>query len=160
MGSVYKIGKPSAAWLLSGRLARSAADAANSMFTTRLVRLAKEAGREAGEVNESHTSQTCRKCGAVKKMPLALRIYECEGKGCGHMEDRDVNAACQIALREFDEKKKPNAPKGLKNGVLPRRGIPQGVTGPPNAAQSLLAEFQAKPPCKRQASVGRGAELG
>jgi putative transposase len=100
LGHEIKIGKPSAIWLFAGRLARSAMDVANSKFVERLVKRAEEAGKKSGLVNESGTSVTCRKCGQKKKMPLDVRTYECP---CGHIEDRDINAAYQIALRAFEE---------------------------------------------------------
>ena len=99
MGDVFKFGKPSSAFLFSGRLARSAADAANSLFLTRFAKRAELAAKESGEVNESYTSVTCRRCGSKKQMPLKLRIYEC--KNCDHIEDRDVNSGYQIAFRNF-----------------------------------------------------------
>ncbi len=99
MGEEFKFGKPSSAFLFSGRLARSAADAANSLFLTRFEKRAELAGKISGEVNESYTSVTCRTCASKKPMPLSQRIYECNK--CGHTEDRDVNSACQIALRNF-----------------------------------------------------------
>lgn len=39
------------------------------------------------------SSKMCSKCGNVKKIGLDERIYDCE---CGHVEDRDVNAAKNI----------------------------------------------------------------
>jgi len=36
------------------------------------------------------SSKTCAVCGAKKAMPMAERVYRC---GCGHIQDRDVNAA-------------------------------------------------------------------
>lgn len=42
------------------------------------------------------TSKTCSACGATKpKMPLAERVYHCDV--CGHEQDRDHNAAINIA---------------------------------------------------------------
>ena len=99
MGDEFKFGKPNSAFLFGGRLARSAADAANSLFLTRFAKRAELAGKESGEVNESYTSVTCRKCPAKKPMPLSLRIYECQK--CGHVEDRDINSGYQIAFRNY-----------------------------------------------------------
>jgi transposase len=104
MGDEFKFGKPSAAFLFSGKLARSAADAANSCFLTRFAKRAELAGKESGEVNESYTSVTCRKCLETKAMPLFLRIYECSY--CGHVEDRDINSGYQIAFRDFFDRDK------------------------------------------------------
>lgn len=42
------------------------------------------------------SSKTCSACGAVKaKLPLSERVFTCDG--CGHRQDRDVNAARNIA---------------------------------------------------------------
>jgi transposase len=99
MGDEFKFGKPSAAFLLSGRLARSASDAANSLFLTRFAKCAEIARKEAGEVDESYTSVTCRKCHKRKPMPLSERTYNC--LSCDHTEDRDQNSGYQIAFRDF-----------------------------------------------------------
>jgi putative transposase len=123
MGDIFKFGKPNSAFLQSGRLARSAADAANSLFCTRFAKRAELAGKKAGEIDESYTSVTCRKCRNRKPMPLSLRIFECES--CDHIEDRDVNSAYQISFRplrdeeNFGEKQK----SGSKNGKLSCRGM-------------------------------------
>lgn len=112
MGEVFKFGKPGTAFLFSGRLAKSAADAANSIFLTRFAKRAELAGKKWGEVNESYTSVTCRKCLARKSMPLKERIYLCNC--CGHEEDRDINSAYQIAWREFRQEKILNPEKQSK----------------------------------------------
>ncbi len=116
MGDEFKFGKPNAAFLLSGRLARSAADAANSLFLTRFAKRAELASKKSGEVDEFYTSVTCRKCLNQKPMPLKLRIYECDI--CSHVEDRDINSGYQIAFRHFPEEKDQKSKKILKNGKL------------------------------------------
>jgi len=45
------------------------------------------------KVNPRNTSKTCNLCGRIKDMPLSQRTYKCE---CGHVEDRDTNAAKNI----------------------------------------------------------------
>lgn len=41
------------------------------------------------------SSKTCRKCGQIKKeLKLSHRVFLCDG--CGHEEDRDLNAAHNI----------------------------------------------------------------
>jgi transposase len=149
MGDIFKVGQPSSAWLMSGRLARSAADAANSEFLTRFAKRAKEAGKEVGEVNESYTSQTCRKCGHRRKMPLSERTYFCTQKACGHVEDRDVNASYLIAFRDFPSLK-TKIPIKRKNGGLPRRGM---------KAHASEQDFQSTPPCKPWDSSRGGVEM-
>jgi putative transposase len=44
------------------------------------------------------SSKTCSSCGAVKaKLRLADRVFTCDDDACGHEEDRDLNAALNLA---------------------------------------------------------------
>jgi putative transposase len=44
------------------------------------------------------SSKTCSACGAVRpKLTLAERTYRCGNDSCGHVADRDVNAATNLA---------------------------------------------------------------
>ena len=44
------------------------------------------------------SSKTCSACGAVKaKLPLADRVFTCDKPACGHVQDRDENAALNLA---------------------------------------------------------------
>jgi putative transposase len=44
------------------------------------------------------SSKTCSACGAVRpKLTLAERTYRCGDPACGHVADRDVNAAANLA---------------------------------------------------------------
>ena len=44
------------------------------------------------------SSKTCSACGAVKaKLRLADRVFTCNELGCGHEQDRDLNAALNLA---------------------------------------------------------------
>jgi putative transposase len=44
------------------------------------------------------SSKTCSSCGAVKaKLRLADRVFTCEQPECGHVQDRDLNAALNLA---------------------------------------------------------------
>ena len=44
------------------------------------------------------SSKTCSACGAVRpKLTLAERTYRCDNDSCGHVADRDVNAAANLA---------------------------------------------------------------
>lgn len=92
--TVY-VGNLSSKWLLSGRLARSASDAAHSQFLSILSYKALNAGKTVMIVNEAYTSQTCYACGKRQKMELSEREYFCS---CGYSNDRDVNAALNILL--------------------------------------------------------------
>jgi putative transposase len=44
------------------------------------------------------SSKTCSACGAVKaKLRLSERVFICENPACGHVQDRDLNAALNLA---------------------------------------------------------------
>ncbi len=44
------------------------------------------------------SSKTCSACGAVKaKLRLADRVFTCDQPGCGYVQDRDLNAALNLA---------------------------------------------------------------
>jgi putative transposase len=44
------------------------------------------------------SSKTCSACGAVKaKLRLADRVFTCNEHACGHVQDRDLNAALNLA---------------------------------------------------------------
>jgi transposase len=44
------------------------------------------------------SSKTCSVCGAVKaKLRLADRVFTCDADACGHVQDRDLNAAVNLA---------------------------------------------------------------
>jgi putative transposase len=40
------------------------------------------------------TTKRCHLCGHRQEMPLNIRLFVCDG--CGHVEDRDLNAALNI----------------------------------------------------------------
>ena len=66
-------------------------DVAWSQFFTITQNKAGNAGRDFVKNNPAFTSQTCSKCGHRQKMPLAVRIFDCQN--CDHIQDRDHNAA-------------------------------------------------------------------
>jgi len=78
----------------NGHLARAISDAAWGRFFTMTKGKAENTGRTFERVDPRYTSQICSKCGNRKKMPLAIRVYEC-GK-CGLEIGRDHNAAITI----------------------------------------------------------------
>jgi len=44
------------------------------------------------------SSKTCSACGAVKaKLSLAERVFTCDDSACAHVQDRDLNAALNLA---------------------------------------------------------------
>ena len=77
-------------------------------FTEKLTRKAKEYGIEVVKIDRYFAStKTCSKCGHKQKMKLSDRVYICNK--CGFVEDRDINAAKNIAkecTRALKENKK------------------------------------------------------
>lgn len=80
------------------KLARSIADVGFGEFRRQLEYKVPAHGGTLAVINRFYpSSKTCRKCGQVKaNLTLADRTYICD---CGHVEDRDLNAARNI-LRE------------------------------------------------------------
>jgi putative transposase len=72
-------------------LAKAILDVAWGQFFAITKAKAENAGRTFERRDPRYTSQTCSNCGSRQKMPLAIRIYECEK--CGLVIDRDHNAA-------------------------------------------------------------------
>ena len=58
---------------------------------------AEWAGRQLVEVNPAYTSRTCSVCGLVNEKAGEYRTFRCSN--CGHVQDRDVNAARNILAR-------------------------------------------------------------
>lgn len=78
-------------------LAKAISDVAWSAFFGILKSKAENAGREFEKVNPRYTSQDCSLCGHRQKMPLAIRVYECQA--CQAVIDRDHNAAKNLLSR-------------------------------------------------------------
>jgi putative transposase len=78
-------------------LSKAISDVAWSAFFTILKSKAENAGREFEKVNPRYTSQDCSHCGHRQKMPLAVRVYECQA--CQVVIDRDHNAAKNLLSR-------------------------------------------------------------
>jgi putative transposase len=76
------------------RLANAILDVAWGQFFAITKSKAESAGRTFERVNPRYTSQTCSNCGHKQKMPLAIRVYECEK--CGFVCGRDHNAAINL----------------------------------------------------------------
>lgn len=72
-------------------------DASWNKLTQMLKYKAEDAGTQVTLVNPAYTSQMCNCCGHIQKMPLRIRTYRCGA--CGHVDDRDVNAAKNIKSR-------------------------------------------------------------
>jgi len=78
------------------RLAKAILDVAWGQFFEITKSKAENAGRTFERRDPRYTSQTCSNCGHRQKMPLAIRIYECEK--CGFVCDRDHNAAINLDM--------------------------------------------------------------
>jgi putative transposase len=52
------------------------------------------------------STKLCRKCGTLNDLSLAERTYRCD---CGHVEDRDLNAAMNLRTLAGSSPDKPNA---------------------------------------------------
>ncbi len=77
-------------------LAKSITDASWSSFVSILDNKAEEAGCRVVKVLPRFTTQRCSSCGEMVRKSLSVRIHSCDF--CGHVEDRDVNAAKNILL--------------------------------------------------------------
>jgi putative transposase len=76
------------------RFTKAILDVAWGQFFTITKVKAENAGRTFERLDPRYTSQTCSNCSSKQKMPLAIRVYECEK--CGFVCDRDHNAAINL----------------------------------------------------------------
>ncbi|HAX76942.1 MAG TPA: transposase [Cyanobacteria bacterium UBA11372] len=76
------------------RLAKSISDAAWSAFRDWLEYFGKVFGVVTVAVPPHYTSQNCSNCGEIVKKSLSQRTHRCPR--CGHVQDRDWNAAINI----------------------------------------------------------------
>ncbi len=76
------------------KLSKSISDAAWSNFRDWLVYFGKVFGVVTVAVPPHYTSQNCSNCGEVVKKSLSQRTHRCPH--CGHVQDRDWNAAINI----------------------------------------------------------------
>lgn len=103
--------------MLSNRtLARAIQDASWARFRGMLEYKAEWYGRELIVVDRFlPSSKTCSACGTVKDtMPVHARTFICPDRGCGHVEDRDMNAAKNILAAGL-------AVAACGDGVRPKR---------------------------------------
>jgi putative transposase len=77
-------------------LAKSISDASWYQFRVFLEYFGKVFGRITIAVNPAYTSQECSNCGTIVKKSLSTRTHTCK---CGHVMDRDHNAAINILNR-------------------------------------------------------------
>ena len=79
------------------KLAQAISDVAWGEFNVILGSKAENAGKQRVEVIPNNTSTDCCVCGYRQKMPLKIRIFDCEK--CSNKIDRDKNAAINIENR-------------------------------------------------------------
>jgi IS605 OrfB family transposase len=95
------VGNVNAAGLAKTSMAKSVHDAGWSSFRNQLAYKAIRHGAWFEEVSEAFTTQTCHECGSIAgpkgQTGLNERTWICSS--CGHVHDRDLNAAINILLR-------------------------------------------------------------
>ncbi|GAB1539170.1 RNA-guided endonuclease TnpB family protein [Scytonema sp. NUACC21] len=83
------------------KLAKSISDASWYLFRRWLEYFGEKFGREVIAIPPHGTSQECSKCGATVYKTLSTRTHSCPH--CGHIEQRDVNAAKVILSRANEQ---------------------------------------------------------
>ena len=82
-------------------LAKSISDAAWSQFREWLEYFGQVFGVPVIAVAPHYTSQDCSKCGVLVKKTLSTRTHKCTS--CGHIQDRDWNAAVNILKKALQQ---------------------------------------------------------
>ncbi|MHC5816544.1 MAG: RNA-guided endonuclease InsQ/TnpB family protein, partial [Nostoc sp.] len=82
-------------------LAKSITDAAWSQFREWLEYFGKVFGVPVIAVAPHYTSQDCSKCGFKVTKTLSTRTHKCTS--CGHVQDRDSNAAINILKKGLQQ---------------------------------------------------------
>jgi putative transposase len=91
------------------------------------------------------SSKTCSTCGAVKaKLRLTERVFTCDDDACGLMQDRDLNAACNLARMAHR-----HAQEGNSMSYVARTGR---FTPTARGGQVSLVHLDEHSPVKREAS--------
>jgi putative transposase len=49
------------------------------------------------------SSKTCSKCNHIQPMNLSDRVFQCHNSQCGHLQDRDENAAINLERAPSDQ---------------------------------------------------------
>jgi putative transposase len=91
------------------------------------------------------SSKTCSSCGAVKaKLRLADRVFTCEDDACGHVQDRDLNAALNLARMAHRH--------AQAQGIDPYVARTGRFTKTARGGQVSLVGLDQQSPVKREAS--------
>lgn len=92
------VGDVSSSKLKKTKMAKSVSDAGWYSFKTMLKYKAIAQAADVIEVNEAFTTQTCSECGSISgpkgREGLVIREWQCGS--CGHVHNRDQNAAINI----------------------------------------------------------------
>jgi putative transposase len=131
------------------RLARHIADVGWGMVLAQLKYKTSWSGSVLVAADRFYpSSKTCSACGAVKaKLRLADRVFTCDTAACGHVQDRDLNAACNLA--------------GMAHRHAPPEGIPSYVartgrfTPTARGGQVSLAPIERAQPGEARSVPGR-----
>ena len=85
--------------LANRRLARHISDVGWGAILAQLCYKSSWSGSVLVAADRFHpSSKTCSACGAVRaKLSLAERVFRCHADGCGHVQDRDLNAGLNLA---------------------------------------------------------------
>jgi putative transposase len=85
--------------LANRRLARHISDVGWATIVQQLAYKTSWAGSTLVAADRFYpSSKRCSACGAVKaKLSLAERVFTCDNNACGHVQDRDLNAALNLA---------------------------------------------------------------
>jgi len=91
------------------------------------------------------SSKACSACGAVKaKLRLADRVFTCDDHACGHVQDRDLNAALNLARMAHRHARA----EGIESYVARTGRFTQAARG----GQVSLVALDQHGPVKREAS--------
>jgi putative transposase len=136
--------------LRNRRLARHIADVGWRMVLTQLAYKASWSRGSmvvaAGRFYPS--SKMCSSCGAVKaKLRLADRVFTCDEPLCGHVQDRDLNAACNLAGMAYAHAQAEGKPMSYVARIA-------RFTPPARGGQVSLTHIGEHSPVKREDSAG------
>ena len=101
-----------------------------SMVVNHLVYKAESAGGKVVFVDPRNTTQQCSACGGMPpdRLTLSDRVYACVH--CGHVQDRDVNAARNIRMKGLAHFTRP----GLSARRQAEEGYPRPLAARSNGA--------------------------
>jgi putative transposase len=134
--------------LANRRLARHIADVGWGMILAQLRYKASWSASVLVAADRFYpSSKTCSACGAVKaKLRLAERVFSCDEPACGHVQDRDLNAARNLARMA----QRYAQTEGNHMAYVARTG--RFTLSTARGGQVRLVELDERSPMKREAS--------